>query len=145
MRHTFELPVRPMSINSSYHSFGKTQQFRDWTHSVFHYLDKSDNQKKLAELRDAFDPKTHGLRFAITLFSPDLYVKSGELSGRVVDCSNYEKAVLDAFCLAKYAEKPAPYGVKNLMIDDKFVTRLFSQKKLGADWSLRVSITVCKK
>lgn len=145
MRASFELPVKPMSINSSYHNFGKTQAYRDWLCTVFYYLDKSENQEKLAKLRDAFDPKVHGLRFSITLFSPDLYMKSGQLSGRCVDLSNFEKAVLDSFCLAKYAEKPAPYGCKNLMIDDKFVTRLFSQKKLGADWSLKVSITVCKK
>lgn len=145
MRASFLLPVRPMSVNSSYHNYGKTAQYRDWSHTVFYLLDKQENQDKLAALRDAFDPKKHGLSFSITLFSPELYVKSGELSGRVVDCSNFEKAVLDVFCLPKYAEKAAPYGVKNLMVDDKYVVRLFSQKKYAKSWALRVSITVCKK
>jgi hypothetical protein len=136
MRHTFILPVKPLSINSTYYSnkgHGKTADAQDWFHTVFYTLDKAVNQTKLTELRGFFDPTKHGLRFGITVFVPEklLYTKDGgKLSSKTVDLSNLEKSIVDAFCLPAHAEKQAPYGCQNLQIDDRYVNRLFSCKKL---------------
>lgn len=147
MRASFDLPIKPLSINATYHDFGMTADAKQWFHTVFHYLDKKENQEKLETLRKFFDPTLHSLRFSLTMFAPKeiFYTKAGTMSGRLIDATNWEKSVVDAFCLSKHADKPAPYGVKNLMTDDRYVKRLFSQKVVGTSWAIRVSIVIGPK
>lgn len=150
MRETFYIPVGTVSINNFYYGdkrHGIRVEAREWQQTLFHYLSLPKNAEKLEALRSFFDPNKHSYRFSITMFAPPekLYTKAGQLSAKMHDITNCEKAIVDVFCLPKHCQNASPYGCQNLAIDDRYVTRLFSQKKVGKEIGLRVSITIGPK
>lgn len=124
-------------------NFGKTAAAKDWTYKVFHALSTPENLKKLQELREIFDPKIHCHYVSMWAVYPEkeLYTKSGGVSARTQDCSNWEKPLLDCFFLPKYFTEPAPYGCLNLNTDDRSVVQLVSAKVEG-DRALIVEVSI---
>jgi hypothetical protein len=149
MRKTFNLPIKGLSINSTYYGdrkHGMTAEAKEWFHTVFHVLSKPDNVKALSDLRTAFQPKKHAYFFQIKSTIPKeiYYTKDGKLSRRAFDITNVEKSIVDAFCLEKYAQKPYPYGCQNLQTDDCVVKGVLSVKVPGDAWNIQVTIRIVK-
>jgi Holliday junction resolvase RusA-like endonuclease len=124
-----------------------TADAREWQHKAFHYLSSKEHQKSFAELREAFNDSIHGLKIGIVMFIPksELYTKDGKLSAKVHDLSNIEKSIVDVMLLKKYGAQESPYGVQNMLTDDKYLVQLSSRKVASNDWGLRISITIVAK
>lgn len=139
---------KPFSINGSYfstgHGFIKTTAFREWSYNIFNQLSRFE--KEFAELRNYFDPLKHAYSVQLTAVYPRrvLFKKSGGLSSKTIDISNWEKSIIDCLCLPKHFEIPAPYGCKNLNIDDRFIIRMSSTKECATndEYSLRMAIEI---
>jgi hypothetical protein len=141
MRKKFVLPIKGLSINSTYYGdkrHGFTPEAQNWFSTVLHLLGKSENAAGLKQLRDAFNPLKHAYAFQIKAFIPKniYYTKEGKLSRRAFDISNFEKALLDVFCLDKYQI--------NLLTDDCVVRSCHSIKLPADDWSIEVTIRIVK-
>ena len=139
MRRKFILPIKCLSINSTYYGnklHGMTAEAKDWFSTVLHVLSKAENKKALSELREAFKPLKNAYAFQIKVFTPEnlYYTKDGKLSRRSVDVSNFEKSILDVFCLEKYPN--------NLQTDDCVVKSCHSTKLPSPDGQWRIDITI---
>ncbi len=145
---TFQLNVRSFSINAMYgpKKF-KTSLARDWEMTVFHQLSSEENLTKFSRLREAFDPAIHGYSVSIIVYYPEskFYTKGGDISAHTHDVSNYEKPLVDLLFLPKYFDLNAPYGCRNLNVDDKYIVRMFSRKAVGPDYSVKVVLKVVKR
>ncbi len=136
MKQEFWLPaIEPLSINSTYirghNGVVKSTAARNWTQTLCHTL--TAHTEKFKQLRESINLKEQGYRFTITtVYSKDtFFTKKGEMSSRTQDLSNTEKSLIDVFCLQKFAVEAPPYGVLNLMCDDKHVIELVSRKMWG--------------
>lgn len=150
MRRTFYIPGKTISVNSTYYGdkrHGMNTASRDWQHQAFHALSSASHQKSFTELRALFDEKIHGLKIGITMMVPasELYTKDGKLSSRVHDLSNIEKSLVDVMLLKKYSAQESPYGVQNMLTDDRYLKQLQSRKQVAETWGIRISITICPK
>lgn len=145
---TFQLNVRSFSINAMYgpKKF-KTALARDWEMTVFHQLSSEENLTKFSRLREAFNPAEHGYSVSITVYYPEskFYTKGGDISAHTHDVSNYEKPLVDLLFLPKYFDLNAPYGCRNLNVDDKYIVRMFSRKAVGPDYSVRLVLKIVKR
>jgi hypothetical protein len=146
MREIFHLKSKSFSINAMYgHKKFKTSAARDWEYGVLHELNSTENLQKFERLRSHFDPNKHSFSVSIIVSYPEqkFYAQSTQLiSSHTHDVSNVEKPLIDLFFLPKYYDLSDPYGVKNLNCDDKFITRLFSMKKVGASNGITVKIAI---
>jgi len=132
MKHTFMLPIKGFSINSFYTANRrfKTSAAREWTITVQHFLKDSKIQKKLENLRDYFNPQKHVFEITLKFYYPKnkLFSSTGGISSKSFDCSNVEKPLIDILFLPKYFEE-----TPNLNIDDKYIVKLLSEKKISRD------------
>ncbi len=146
MRARFSIPVKTFSVNKMYWGDGrtKTQEAREWSHTVFHYLDAPDIQEQFKSLREYFDPVKHRYVVRLKAFYPEsvIYTKEGAMSSRCHDVTNWEKPLIDLMFLPVHGEKPNPYGVMNLMIDDKHLVRLTSSKHPSDDGECRIEVWI---
>lgn len=138
MKRHFKLPgMRPFSVNSTYHmsQFGrhKTSGANEWTSQLFHKLNNQTDLKALAELRSAFDPSQHSYHVHLVWVHPEaeLLTKKGQMSAKSVDLTNCEKLIVDCLFLPKHYNEATPYGLENLNIDDRYISRLTSEKAIG--------------
>ena len=149
MRETFLLSGRSFSVNAMTYATKKfkTTECREWEASVLHQLNSTENIAKLQNLRNFFDPKRHSYAVSITVVYPTshFYTKQNLISAHTHDVSNVEKPLIDLFFLPKYYNQRDPYGAPNLNVDDKYVTRLFSCKKVGDDYGVKVSIKILNR
>lgn len=139
MRRRFVLPIKGLSINSTYFGDkrrGMTADARDWFRTALHVLGKPINAQGLEELRNSFRPKQDAYAFQIKAYIPSeiYYTKDGKLSRRAFDVSNFEKSLLDVFCLDKYPG--------NLQIDDSVVRSCHSIKLPSYDDSWRIEVSI---
>ncbi len=139
----FTLPIKGLSINSTYYGdkrHGMTPEAKDWFNTVLHVLSRPENRAALEKLRNEFKPSKNAYAFQIKAYIPKeiYYTKDGKLSRRAFDISNFEKALLDVFCLDKYAG--------NLQTDDCVVRSCHSIKLPSPDgtWRIDVSIKIVK-
>lgn len=135
LSHSFVLPnIKPFSVNSSYvptaQGFYKSSGANEHAIQIFNILNRPENQSKLEELRLKFDPKLHAYKVEMTAYWPaeEYLTKKGIMSNRTIDCSNFEKGIIDCFFLPKFHERCFPDGCPNLNIDDRYVYQLISQK-----------------
>lgn len=146
MKRKFVLSVRSYSVNKLYYRDQrfKRQETYEWMAQVFNQLSLQEHQDNLKALKDFFDPKKHCLQFQIVEYytAEKFTASNGEISSKTFDISNIEKPLIDLFCDSKYYDEPHPYGCKNLSINDKFVTELYSSKRLGNFPRLEVSIKI---
>lgn len=140
--------LKPLSVNSTYYrSFNgvtKTSAANDWTYTIFHILSSSENVEKLAKLRSEFDPKLHALSFDICVFYPKsiFYTKTGVINSKTIDVSNFEKSIVDVFCLKRHFDNPPPSGCQNLNTDDRYVTDMRSSKRPSEDGEPRIEVEI---
>ena len=122
----------------------KTVAAQEWSCSVLVALALKENKKKLKELRDFFDYKIHVYKVEINFFYPKniLHTKDGQISAKAHDLSNIEKPLIDLVFLPLYYDRPAPYGAKNLNVDDKYITHLVSKKRIGKSFKMKVSLQI---
>ena len=115
-----------------------TEDARNWFKAAQHVLAKPANAKGLEELRTLFRPTKDAYAFQIKAYIPAeiYYTKEGKLSRRAFDISNFEKSLLDVFCLDKYPG--------NLQIDDSVVRSCHSIKlpRYDGTWCIEVSIRI---
>lgn len=149
MKRGFSLrDLKPFSVNAtncvSNGRLIKTSQAREWQSQVFHRLSNKDAEHALTELREFFDPKVHAIAFECTAYYPEaeFYTKKQEISAKTIDNSNWEKALVDCVFLPKYALQEAPYGCKNLQLDDKYLVDLFSFKRATKEKEPRIDFTI---
>lgn len=102
---------------------GMTAATKEWYQGVFERVRAQPEDFK--RLRDFFNPSKHVYRVFIEVLAPEsiFYTKSGELTAKLVDCSNYEKPILDSLMLKKFFSDSG-----NLCIDDKYVQYMESKK-----------------
>jgi hypothetical protein len=137
MRRKFTLPIKGLSINSTYtKNHGMTADARDWFSTALHVLSRPENALKFKELRDSFNHLKHAYAFQIKAYVPKeiYYTKEGKLSRRAFDVSNFEKSLLDVFCLDKYPG--------NLQTDDCVVRSCHSVKLPSPDGNWRIDVTI---
>jgi hypothetical protein len=122
----------------------KTTEYHEWASNIMHQLSYKANKLALAELREKFDPKKHDFVVHMSaIYPPNIFTtKEGILSSRTIDCSNWEKPLIDLFFDKQYFDRPSPYGCENLNINDKHIIRLMSLKKPGTANQLVVSIKI---
>ncbi len=141
MRRKFILPIKGLSINSTYYNdkrHGMKPEAVDWFRTVEHLLSLPKNKTGLEELRSTFNPLSNAYAFQIKAYVPrDLYyTKQGKLSRRAFDVSNTEKSIVDVFCLPKYPN--------SLQTDDCVVRSCHSIKLPADDWRIEVLIRIVK-
>ena len=146
MTEEFLLPIKPFSINRMYYNNRaiKTTEAREWSCTVFDVLAQSENQEKLANLRDFFDKARHQISIELIAYYPEAlyYTKKGDLSSRTFDISNWEKPLIDLIFLPKYMEQPVPYGCPNLNADDRYLTEMKSSKKPAEQHKIYIKIQI---
>jgi hypothetical protein len=151
MQETFTILSKSFSINSMYNYKNnrkfKTLEAEKWETGILHQLSSKQNMQKFENLRSQFDPELHSYAVTISVYYPeaDFYTKKGLISAHTHDVSNYEKPLIDLLFLPKYFELPAPYGCKNLNMDDKYITRMFSTKRPGTEHKLIVKIKIINR
>jgi len=132
MEETFALHTKPFSVNSLYYKGGyiKTQEWREWSSGIFNQLSSSENQSKLARLRDAFKASENHVHVDILVIYPTskFYTQKNEVSAQTQDVTNFEKTIVDLLFDNQYHTSAFPYGCPNLNINDKYVTRCLSEK-----------------
>lgn len=126
---TLHLPIKPFSINqmNCRDARFKTQAYRDWATEV---LARLDEHKELHEL--ALDHQASGGTFEVELVAefPEhvFYNKDGAVSSKTIDCSNFEKPLIDLV-----------FG-HTMDVNDKFITKLISSKRPGAAYGIKMTI-----
>lgn len=90
----------------------------------------TDNLAALKDLREAFDAAQHSFSVHIKFMFPkeQLFNKKGQISSRVADLSNIEKALIDVVFTNQFYGENRPAEILNINADDKYITRLFSTK-----------------
>lgn len=149
MKRTFVLPnLKPFSVNAincvSNGRLIKTADAREWQSQVFYRLSNPDAEAAFTELRETYNPKTQAIAVECTAYYPvaDFYTKKGEISAKTIDETNWEKALIDCMFLPKHALQAAPYGCKNLQLDDKYVVDCFSFKRPTKQAEPRIEVTI---
>lgn len=149
MQATFLILGRSFSINATTgaNKRYKTPECRDWETTVLHQLNSAENKQKFDKLRSHFDTSKHSYSVSIAVYYPeaDFYTKKGIISAHTQDVSNYEKPLIDLIFLPKYFNLEGPYGCPNLNIDDKFITQMFSTKRVGPELCIKVRIRILKR
>ena len=131
MTISFVLPVGAFSINrmSSRDLRFKTPAYKDFATQVLYVLEQVDALKVMGELHAA-----KGGEFTVELtatYPPQLFRnKQGEISSRSIDCSNFEKPILDLI-----------FG-DTMGVNDRHVTCLISKKRAGARLSIECTISL---
>lgn len=146
MRKEFTLPVKLISVNSTYYAnklHGMRPEAKEFQYKCFHALSMPEAAADLAALREAFDPKLHGYSVTITSLIPEtsFYNKQKQLSSKMCDLSNVEKGIIDVLFLPKYYGPNVPYQCLNLNVDDKYLVDLRSSKRPSSgDYAVCISI-----
>lgn len=117
---------------------------KEWFANVFYGLSNPEIAQMLKELREAFDKRINGFSVRLLWHIPAdiLYTKAGDLSSRAMDLSNVEKSIIDAIFLPRNFGTNVPYQCENLNIDDRYLRRLFSEKKASVDGQYRLDVTI---
>lgn len=139
MKKRFIFPLEPMSINRVHCRDQRylTSHFQNWAAKISHYLGEDENQKKIIQLKNHFNPSQHAYKVEITAHYPRemFYTQKDQISAKTHDISNTEKPLIDVLFLAKYPN--------SLKMDDKHIISLISKKKAADDYLIEVNIEIC--
>lgn len=146
MKQSFTIQIKPFSINQMFTNTRslKTSAFRDWSYQIMHRLSEPEIEDKLQELREKFDFESHVYHLSLEFQYPESHYirRAGGISAKTHDLSNIEKPLIDLIFLPIYFDKPSPYGCKNLNIDDKYLTRMISEKSISPDENHYIHISI---
>jgi len=138
MKQRLVFHIEPMSINRVHCRDQRylTSHFQNWAAKISHYLGEDDLQKKIIKLKNAFNPKEHSFKVSITSYYPRemFYTQSDQINAKTHDISNTEKPLIDVVFLAKYPN--------SLKIDDKFITKMSSEKKAADSHLIEMIIEI---
>lgn len=129
MNVSFQLTGKGFSINAAYFARRKvkTEACRLWEHDI---ATKLYDIKDLTDLADQF--KETGGTFSIRIvweYPPHVFLnKQGVISAKTFDVDNCCKLLLDQIFMGRMG------------IDDRFLTKLVSEKRAGAQHCIKVSI-----
>lgn len=147
MKKSFTLNQKPFSVNAMYYASvkAKTKEARQWSYQVFNELDSPQIQQCINDLKGHFNPKKHCYKIKMTAYFPEdvIYKKDGSLSSRAFDITNWEKPIVDLLFLPKHCKSETPYGVNNLEIDDRFITKCVSEKKASKTGHHYIDFVIC--
>lgn len=124
----FELNSKPFSVNNYHYrdKRHKTAEARAWEEEIVSQLNEL---KELSAMAD--DWRLNGGYFELELiatYPPHIfYTQTGEVSGKTIDVSNFEKPLQDLI-------------FKQMGLNDKLVTKLTSSKKAGTHHFLDVRL-----
>jgi hypothetical protein len=125
---TLELSIKPYSVNKYFYGNRavKRRETVQWETCVVELLRPEQYQSAFEELKEQFDPTKHCFHVEIQCHYPReiLFTKKLMLSSKAFDITNVEKPLIDVLFLEKYATTT----VKNIGIDDKYITKLTSEK-----------------
>ena len=131
MTISFVLPVGAFSINrmSSRDLRYKTAAYKDFATQVLYVLQSVPG---LAEMgaKHALEGGEFHVELTATYPPATFRNKQNELSSKTVDCSNFEKPILDLI-----------FG-DTVGVNDKHVTRLISSKRAGTSLTIECKITL---
>ena len=148
MELKLRLHVQPISVNSMYYNdrrLGKTKDAQSWSDQVLYGLRKYEEQ--ITKFTAQFNKKDHVLAAHMISYSPldFFYTKTGEMSGRLVDITNWEKPTIDLLLLPKFYGTNYPKQAINLNIDDRYLRKLTSEKLPSDAWYIDVIFRIEKK
>lgn len=127
--------LQAVSINSAYYSdkrHGFKPEVKDWCVQFAHQLGQGDNKAAIADIKNYFQDDKHIIHIMLTFSTPKFYTKDGRLNSQSQDLSNVEKITVDA--LFDYQN--------SLGINDKYITRMVSEKKFASDFKIEVVLHV---
>jgi hypothetical protein len=148
MELKLRLHVKPLSINNTYYGDkrnGKTKEALSWTDEVLYGLRKYE--AGITDLSSLFDPKKHVYTAHIIAYSPVdfFYTKSQEMSGRLIDVTNFEKSLIDCIFLPKFYGTNFPKQAINLNVDDRYLRKLTSEKLPSDAWYFDIILRIENK
>lgn len=146
MLRTFLLKINPLSINRRHYAnvrHGITKEAREWECQILHQLNNPKDLSNFKDLRNQYDPLKHYYRIDFLYLIPykKLFTKK-EAWLKTPDLTNIEKPLADLIFLPQHFDQPAPYGLKNLNIDDKFMAELHSTKRASPDGEYYIKIYI---
>lgn len=91
-----------------------------------------EEHKTLYDMADLFKEKGGSFEIKIVCIYPRhvFYNQAGQISAKTFDLSNVEKPILDLLINT------------HMGLDDRFVTRLMSEKKVGPTHAIEIKITL---
>lgn len=136
-RKIFIHGLQAVSINSAYYAdkkLGYKSEVRDWLAQIAYQLNQGENKQAISDLKAHFDNDKHVFHVLLTFHTPKFFTKDGRLSSQSQDLSNIEKVFLDSLFLDAHKN--------NLCIDDKYITRMVSEKVPAEDWKITATIHI---
>ena len=150
MRVKFSIGCPPFSINAFHYATKRviTADAREWMQDVIYQLSSPGIEAKLAQISQNFDKNKDEFVISLNFKFPrqQFYTKMGLISGHIPDLSNVEKPLIDIIFLPKHYGTNPPQTFKNLNIDDKYVTTIYSTKAAydGDKPCIEISIKIKK-
>ena len=137
---TLNLPTKPYSVNAYFYGNRsiKKREAVEWESRIIEFLRTEKTQKDLNNFRNSFDSSKHSILVDIILTYPQeiIYTKKQQLSAKAFDISNTEKPLIDVLFLPKYSTKTS----RNIEIDDKYISKMSSEKVAGNSHNIEVKI-----
>lgn len=127
----------PFSVNRMYyHKDGKAirrQEARNWAYAIFEQLLSPYNASQISKFKDHFKSSSMAIKLSLTVFyqKSKLFNKGGSISSQSMDCSNFEKPLIDLMFDKRYSTRKPPEGAPNLELDDKYILELNSHKRVS--------------
>ena len=145
MEKKFTIYEKPFSINQMYCSGRnmKTQAAREWTEMIIFALNTPEILNSLKQLREFFKLEKHEYELYLKAVYPKeiYYNKNGTISSKTIDTTNWEKNLQDILCDPKYFEDK----LDNLNINDKYFTKLISEKRSGDTYKIEITIRIVNR
>ncbi len=141
MKQSFRVYIPPISINSFYtgNRQFKSTAAKQWTIEALHQLNQEHILSKLKYLREHFDSSKHtyGIELKFAYPRTKFLNKKGEISAKTIDITNGEKSIVDVLFLGKFFDE-----FENLNCDDRFLTKMVSEKIISENEKHYIDITV---
>lgn len=130
--------IKPFSINSYYYGTRRvrTREARLWGEDIHRQLQVY--RYLMVDFQKQFNPTIHTLHCSLRFSIPNLFTKAGEINHQSKDLSNIEKPLLDIVTGRKYFDRGEP----TLNIDDKYITRLLSEKVYGSSYTIEIEFEI---
>lgn len=133
MKYTFTLLTQAFSVNAYRYrkNFVKTAEAREYEEKILYMLEEHKGLRELAEDFKGGD-EIH-VKLTFTYPKHVFHNQAGHVSSKTFDLSNVEKPLLDLI-------------INNYMnLDDRHVTKLTSEKRIGSNYTIEVTLEIQPK
>ena len=141
MHAKFIIPHKPYSVNRYHYGDGrKHNDAINWEATIRVYLKDATIQLELERVRTSFKASDHTISINLIFIYPKniLFNKEGLMSSRAYDLSNVEKPIIDLVFLERHSSPLC----KNLELDDKYISKMTSDKMIGDTHGIAINIEV---